>query len=174
MIYVCWAEGTSYFKIGYSEDPSKRLKELQTANPVRLHNVIVSSGSQSLENLLHQLIGGARVQGEWFDLWKVQDIIRKDRDTSNLLIKLLGSIPATAWHISHDQVASMCLAVASKMATDLPNDKYRLVASLVFIGKVIGARDTELHQSLNNFCSPKFELVIREHLIAKANVYQQR
>ena len=61
---------TSLIKIGYSKDPSNRLKQLQVGNPVRLElrtTIGVSNGYQA-ENNAHQYFSDKRVNGEWFEL----------------------------------------------------------------------------------------------------------
>ena len=59
-----------YVKIGYSDNPLKRLKELQTANSSELYlqrSVYVRS-ARLVERALHGLLSNSRKRGEWFEL----------------------------------------------------------------------------------------------------------
>jgi hypothetical protein len=67
VIYIIKIKGRSYVKIGYSIDPQKRLKELQTGNHQKLELLKVFDGSRELEYEFHTLFAGNRVQGEWFN-----------------------------------------------------------------------------------------------------------
>jgi len=57
------------FKIGYSSDPERRLKQLQTSNSEKL--VLEWSRERAdackLEKHLHRVFGQYRIRGEWFD-----------------------------------------------------------------------------------------------------------
>lgn len=57
-------------KIGYSDNPEKRLKQLQTGNPEQLylhHTIsIVSSRARLVEQFIHSQINYKRTKGEWF------------------------------------------------------------------------------------------------------------
>jgi len=58
------------YKIGYSKNVNKRLKQLKTANPNNLQIVETykSAFPRKLENYLHNIFKHKRVSGEWFDL----------------------------------------------------------------------------------------------------------
>lgn len=53
-------------KIGRSKDPQKRLLQLQTGHPNRLHLLVVIDGDH--EQRLHTHFAKHHVRGEWFDL----------------------------------------------------------------------------------------------------------
>jgi len=57
-----------FTKIGVSNDPKKRLANLQTSNPKRLHLIGTLRGGYSLEKRLHAHFAERRVSGEWFKL----------------------------------------------------------------------------------------------------------
>jgi hypothetical protein len=61
-------------KIGFSKDPSARLKQLQTGNAevLYLHYTIKVDESRIrlLERFLHKDIGYKRLKGEWFNMTK--------------------------------------------------------------------------------------------------------
>ena len=65
-IYLARNQGC--YKIGYSNDPVKRLAELQVGNPSRIELVGTVSGTIVEEKKLHDLFKGKRVSGEWFAL----------------------------------------------------------------------------------------------------------
>lgn len=52
-------------KIGKSKNPAKRLRQLQTASPERLHLVAYIEGD--VEKELHRRFHGDRIRGEWFE-----------------------------------------------------------------------------------------------------------
>ena len=56
-----------YTKIGYSYEPDKRLKELQTGNPFPLRLVKVVNGDYGDEGKIHRSLSLYRLNGEWFD-----------------------------------------------------------------------------------------------------------
>lgn len=68
--YLLQAENLYRFKIGCAINFEKRLKELQTASPVKL-NLIAKKKSNDMyleEKTWHSLFKNKRVIGEWFDL----------------------------------------------------------------------------------------------------------
>lgn len=60
-------------KIGFSTDPDKRLRELQTGSPFKLRLVKTYPGNRALERRLHGLFSDVRLHGEWFRV-SVSDI----------------------------------------------------------------------------------------------------
>lgn len=67
MIYFITA-GNKHVKIGYSANPEKRLKELQTGNPLKLKLVTTIPGSYETEKALHLYFTRNKREGEWFHL----------------------------------------------------------------------------------------------------------
>lgn len=70
-LYVIVGEDESRCKIGISDKPHRRLKDLQTGNPevLRIHYTEeVSSHRQAelLESKIHQELALLRLKGEWF------------------------------------------------------------------------------------------------------------
>jgi len=65
-IYVI--EGAAgHYKIGYTRGPvGKRLRALQTGNPVKLRIEMTLTGTEREEQRLHALFSDKRVVGEWF------------------------------------------------------------------------------------------------------------
>jgi hypothetical protein len=71
-VYLIWAEGTSYYKIGKSTDIKKRLNALQTScpHPIKLIHTIrcINSSMTEVEAALHLRYYTSRLRGEWFEL----------------------------------------------------------------------------------------------------------
>jgi hypothetical protein len=69
MIYVINAEGTDWYKIGYTGGAIKvRLQSLQTGNPRKLRCIFCVEGNLLHERVLHERFSSRRVNGEWFEL----------------------------------------------------------------------------------------------------------
>lgn len=66
MIYFILDKANDYVKIGYSHDPSKRLKQLQTGNSTSLEMLVVIPGMITEERALHETFREYRVRGEWY------------------------------------------------------------------------------------------------------------
>jgi len=76
-VYLFHVEGTNVYKIGNSKHPDKRLKEVQTACPFRVTEVMrfESKFPTKIESALHRKYGfqkededGRELQGEFFAL----------------------------------------------------------------------------------------------------------
>jgi hypothetical protein len=67
---VYFIQSGPYVKIGIADNPSKRINELQTGNPMAL--VLLRSfrvmDARRIERSLHAHFDAVRVRGEWFDL----------------------------------------------------------------------------------------------------------
>lgn len=77
--YLIAADGTHLVKIGIAKDPMRRLKELQTGQPMDLH--LLWSIAGDYESDLHVHFAVYRVRGEWFDLTSLGDPIEVVRAT---------------------------------------------------------------------------------------------
>jgi hypothetical protein len=68
-VYLIWAEGTSHYKIGRTNNPAKRLKALQTgvSGNLQLIACVEYPNPASTETLLHRKFNGFRHGGEWFN-----------------------------------------------------------------------------------------------------------
>lgn len=67
MIYLIACEKTNTCKIGYTNNPDKRLSALQTGNPYSLELMAVIEGTSSDESMLHSKFMNYRLNGEWFN-----------------------------------------------------------------------------------------------------------
>jgi len=66
MIYFIRDSASGRVKIGYTENPWKRLSELQVASPSDLDLLAACEGDRVSEADLHQRFSASRVRGEWF------------------------------------------------------------------------------------------------------------
>lgn len=66
MIYLIADKELTVCKIGYSKDVRKRLYELQTASPFKLHLYADRRGDSKLEHKIHKELTPWRMHGEWF------------------------------------------------------------------------------------------------------------
>lgn len=66
--YVYFIQGLcgGAIKVGYSVNPEKRLKELQTGYPDTLTILLMIPGDEKIERHLHREFEASRLQGEWF------------------------------------------------------------------------------------------------------------
>lgn len=55
-------------KIGWTYNPIRRLKDLQSASPYKLVIRKIVPGTQKLEHYLHQRYESHRLEGEWFEV----------------------------------------------------------------------------------------------------------
>jgi len=55
-----------FVKIGIANNPKRRLKDLQTANPIKLNLIYTMPGDENLEKILHSIFDEYRECGEWF------------------------------------------------------------------------------------------------------------
>jgi predicted GIY-YIG superfamily endonuclease len=71
-IYLIQKNTEAIYKIGISDNPSKRVKQLQTGNSARLHliKVFPVDNARATEKRLHRLLMFHRCSpnGEWFKL----------------------------------------------------------------------------------------------------------
>jgi len=65
-VYLMQCKETGSLKIGYSTNPRKRQKQLQTGNNSEIVILALLKGGQGLELKLHKLFSEYRVGGEWF------------------------------------------------------------------------------------------------------------
>jgi len=68
MIYII--SNGRHYKIGYSEHPANRLKQLQTGSSDKLILVGVANGTRKDEERIQKAFYPQRIRGEWFRLTK--------------------------------------------------------------------------------------------------------
>ncbi len=65
-IYVVGNKKNKVCKIGYSTNPPKRIKSIQTGCPFRLCFLLIIKGNRTTEKLLHKKYKKYKTNGEWF------------------------------------------------------------------------------------------------------------
>jgi hypothetical protein len=65
-VYFIEAVGLSRIKIGYSDDPEKRLRQLATGSPISLRIFARMPGNQVMEREIHARFAHLKVDNEWF------------------------------------------------------------------------------------------------------------
>ena len=95
-VYLVWVETTTRFKIGLSDNPKKRLGELQVGCPGKLHLIaqIKSSDAKTKEKRLHQKYSEFRINGEWFDfpMMKWPEVLEDFGQSPRLFMAALSEI----------------------------------------------------------------------------------
>src|SRR6478609_1004056 len=68
--YVYLFKAGDFYKIGFSGDPSKRLKDIQSSCPlpVEIIRTWIHGDAANIEMDLHALFASKRLEGEWFAL----------------------------------------------------------------------------------------------------------
>lgn len=59
-------ESSSIVKIGFTTDPVKRFRHIQTSCPHQLRAVVIRPGTKADERAIHDRFRDRRVYGEWF------------------------------------------------------------------------------------------------------------
>lgn len=69
-IYLIQSEENSYYKIGISKFPQKRIEQLQTGNAskLKLISIYKSNLAKKIEQSFHNHFSHLKLNGEWFDL----------------------------------------------------------------------------------------------------------
>jgi len=69
-VYLIQSLENSYYKIGISKHPKKRIKELQTGNSseLKLVEAYQSEFANQIEKTLQRRYSHLRKEGEWFDM----------------------------------------------------------------------------------------------------------
>lgn len=67
-VYLIGSPGSPLVKIGWTDNPERRLRHLQTGSPVPLKLLALFEGGHIVEAELHRRFADKRQHGEWFDL----------------------------------------------------------------------------------------------------------
>lgn len=87
MIYFIQLGDNGRIRIGYSKDPTKRLKTLQTGVPDALNLLGVLNGDKAREEAIHQRFSDLRAHGEWFEpSVELVDFIRQNTRTLEVML----------------------------------------------------------------------------------------
>lgn len=65
-LYVIESANSEYVKIGQTNNPKKRLSDLQSGNPNKLSYFLLLKGKGCLEKSIHDDLKLYRIRGEWF------------------------------------------------------------------------------------------------------------
>ena len=80
-LYIIHLEGTDYYKIGVSQNPERRIRDLQSATPFNIISLYCEyyRGVYEIEECIHELIKENYVKSEWFKLEfeQVYDLLKK-------------------------------------------------------------------------------------------------
>ena len=90
-IYVIGTLGLPIVKIGVSNDPQLRLRQIRTMSPVPVMLRWTGPGDVRLEQLLHKRFAAYRSHGEWFNLPK--DAVQSVHTWAEILRPVIG----TSW-----------------------------------------------------------------------------
>lgn len=79
--YVYFISNSNYIKIGFSKDPNKRLKQLQTASSDKLEILYtIDNCTKDTESYLHKYFSKQYCKsGEWYDYDMVLDWIKRHK-----------------------------------------------------------------------------------------------
>jgi hypothetical protein len=108
-VYAVAAGATGQVKIGYSTEPRKRVRNLQTAQTEQLQMVYLVPGTTELEAALHCRFQPHHIRGEWFDLGRrnvaelAQDFVRWHRGRNSWpTVGMVGAdtedVDLSAWY----------------------------------------------------------------------------
>ncbi|NEZ65587.1 GIY-YIG nuclease family protein [Leptolyngbyaceae cyanobacterium CCMR0082] len=116
-IYLLYAEGSPYFKIGKTNNPNRRLwKEISPVMPFECHLVRLWTTNHMTwaENMLHQEFEERRGKGEWFRLLGTDlSCLLANPFTESRILDIVGdqfwdsfqieweSQPYDEWHVLH-------------------------------------------------------------------------
>ncbi len=85
-----------FVKIGISENPEKRVKNMQTSTPHKLELVttIAANNAKSVERKLHNILRPYHCVGEWFKITsnEINSLIAIDRLSSDVLDQMDSSV----------------------------------------------------------------------------------
>ncbi len=112
-IYVIIDETTNAVKIGYSNDPIRRLSSLQTAHSkTTLKLLTIFQGDKDIESAIHIDLEEYKLQGEWFDF---------NKDVKDYLIKaqtnIYNNIIVSKSSIFKNRVRDLCDIYLSEYKT---------------------------------------------------------
>lgn len=77
MVYFIQQGEAGPIKIGYTRNINKRLSQLQTANPEKLHLRLTIPGTFGTEKVLHDYLKPIHIRGEWYECDPVMRHIMK-------------------------------------------------------------------------------------------------
>lgn len=113
VVYLIRQGVTGPVKIGVAKDVVKRLRQLQTNQPVPLRIIRVLEGDVAVERALHARFSALRLKGEWFTF--SPEMIGADLCCPDLPIPLVRrnypTYPDTAWGRERSLHAEILIAI---------------------------------------------------------------
>lgn len=100
-VYIIYCKDLGTIKIGYSDDPFARLRQLQVGNSSELSILSIFKGGRDEEIILHKKLVVNKVRGEWFviDDSLMQELLAYQADT---IAKSTGVCETSFVHIIGD------------------------------------------------------------------------
>jgi hypothetical protein len=100
-VYFIVRPSTDSLKIGFSADPERRLRQLQTGSDEPLQLLAFFEATFAVEKEIHRRLSGSRMSGEWF---------QRSREVEELILYISGVLRAQA---------NEGLALADKMEAEI-------------------------------------------------------
>lgn len=117
MIYLLITESGDHCKIGYSNNPKRRVSQIQTHNRERLRLLSVIDGDLNREAEIHKMFAHENIGGEWFNLTiEMMDYFNDmyGIEFNNLHEKTHDKISIT---IDNDSLNTLCFWAGHKQET---------------------------------------------------------
>lgn len=110
MIYVILNSSKTFCKIGYSNNPNKRLVELQTGNPEELILIRTYEGIKALEKHIHFRYKHLNVKNEWFK-YSVELLEDLDKNFKNIEIEYEHKYLIGEYEVTKEEFESVKIGV---------------------------------------------------------------
>jgi Meiotically up-regulated gene 113 len=108
-IYAIQCKQLNAVKIGITTSVYSRLRELQTAVPVKLQLLFTIPGSYMIERSIHRLLDHARLEGEWFQLSDkaVKEWLDTHWPTDDSKQPHLAERPPSQWAVMRENIQAL-------------------------------------------------------------------
>lgn len=93
--FVYLLRARKFFKIGFSADVCKRVRQLSTGSAYRVEIVAIAPGEQSLEQELHVEFSRFRKRGEWFSRSGADQYIKRFAELQGSMVFLPGYLSSS-------------------------------------------------------------------------------
>ena len=129
--YCIRQQVTNYLKIGKSENPQRRLKELQTGSPTTL--TLLHSIEGDFESELHQKFREFNLNGEWFE-WHDDIIFRFKCLENEIKFNKMASPIREAWGLTEPEYG--CLPSWFERAVEVYAEQFGAKSYLEGLGHI--------------------------------------
>lgn len=124
MVYAIAAVGDGAFKIGWSENPLTRVKDLQTGNHRRLRIFALAPAPVDIEAEFHNQLADERIRREWFEGPSTNSLVRDLRTFAAYAVEHFednGTFPDIPWrNAAYDLRYSRTERAAAERSADRP------------------------------------------------------